>query len=665
MKRWFLVLVLAAFGAAPAFADNASRKAAIAGPVIPLGSGPWGMYENTEAPMAREIADSMLNYLPQYGTKLSGTFDLNTAACNITLTGAGASGVSSGDYLLANIAIDSGTGTGPFVFYVGSVAGSVITSSTQCGQIFVPSQTGLEVYQCTTQCRDQVLAGGGPYAYYTCGTWLICALEPGSNFYDMTKALYHLWQRTGLTADHTRFDDYCQAQWKWIQGSGYKYATPPRGHMLTGLYICALDGHTDYLPGLYRLVYTYYTTDPAFLYPSQNGVSDLREGGITLNNMAVGARADSDSTRHANYCAKVSQIAQAWVDIYDLEGTPGHFNEKNLDFAYTVNGFSAWRSAVGIIQALARSYDVLIDTDTAEGGCNDPTTAANVMAVLEETVPYLYTSSYEPGARGVYYDTNQPANGVLSPGWLAGTVSIGAGSTTVTGSGTSFLTDFNCDNTDYIGISYYEGGFDGTITVKVASCASNTQLTLAAPLSSQCYYYYNGSTFPEVCGGAAASGKIYRRAEQNTTTCTGTVASYCFSPDKNSARDLPWIFGWMYNKTGDSTYITQGDVLFATAAGGPGDGAGGSEACSGPNCWSTNTDWIASLHGCASDPTLPCNPDTNYATGSTPLNVYVAGSKRYAQFNGQGGGDNYLAWRVSGGGSSFGGKVTFSGEVRF
>lgn len=632
MKILFLLLCCSL-----SFASDATRLAAIAGPTLAAGAGPWGYYNDTSTTMTREVADAALSYTPTLGTALSGTFDLDTTACGITLTGAGASAVTGGDVLIVAIDTVDGSGAGRFPFYVGSVVGNVITSSNQCGHVLIASQSGVTVYRCSgvAGCYDEIATATPGINYYYCGSWMICGSESSWNFYDFGAALYHLYQQTGDVADRTRFRDFTDTFWLWGTISGNRYLeNAPRGSSFLSQYMRALDGHSERLAPLHANVTTFYTSG----YP--NGSFDNRESGYVVLFLAVGARADSDATRHSDYCTKLNTVVNLWVDYYNAVGRPGYFPEKNTFYPYTTMGVSPWRS-FSILQGLARAYDVFIDTDTANGGCNDTSLASDVLDILNETGEFLYSAGYAPTTRGVYYDIEFPVNGVEggSYGTETGTVSISSG-TTVTGSGTSFTTTFACDGTDFIGIL---GGDGVTFTHKVSSCADNTHLTIATAWGTQCYYAstYAVPAVTQYCEGAM-SARPYYQADPSSSSCE-SAANYCYSADKNSARDLIWIMGWLYKTTSTAKWKTYGDELFATSVGGPGDGAGGSSACSGPNCWSTETDYVASLHGCATDPTLPCNTLTNYGVG----NVWVYGGKRLAQMDGIGGASNYLFWRTT------------------
>lgn len=65
---------------------------------------------------------------------------------------------------------------------------------------------------------------------------------------------------------------------------------------------------------------------------------------------------------------------------------------------------------------------------------------------------------------------------------LAGTISVTTGSTTVTGIGTSFNTSYACNGTDRIVVHYPRAsGGTGRFVTAIASCGSETSMTLAVP----------------------------------------------------------------------------------------------------------------------------------------------------------------------------------------
>lgn len=63
----------------------------------------------------------------------------------------------------------------------------------------------------------------------------------------------------------------------------------------------------------------------------------------------------------------------------------------------------------------------------------------------------------------------------------AGTISVTAGSTTIVGTATTFLTTFNCNGTDAILVWYRTPGGTGRRVFGISSCQSDTALTISAP----------------------------------------------------------------------------------------------------------------------------------------------------------------------------------------
>jgi hypothetical protein len=170
-------------------------------------------------------------------------------------------------------------------------------------------------------------------------------------------------------------------------------------------------------------------------------------------------------------------------------------------------------------------------------------------------------------------------------------------------------------------------------------------LTLAMPWGSQTL------TTDSVARGlgiyasiSGANGQPYYQTSRSFTSCrNAATACWPSTGDRNNNRDLIWIHGWLYSVTHDIKYVTRGDEFFSASYGGPAGGPGTTGSCGGPACDGVETDYMAAIHACAVNPTLPCNGQTNYPSG----NAFVFLSKRWAQGSGIGGADNYLAWRLS------------------
>jgi hypothetical protein len=271
--------------------------------------------------------------------------------------------------------------------------------------------------------------------------------------------------------------------------------------------------------------------------------------------------------------------------------------------------------------------------------------ATAILSTLERAAEFTYNYAYDSGDRGVYYDLQYANDGQdgTNSGVMPGTVSVDLSSSTVTGKGTQFLQTFACNSTDFIGI---EDGIGNTWTYPVVSCSDDLHLTIAMPWGSQTM---TTDSVNQGIGSYAVTFGVNAQQYYETppafTDCRNS-ATRCWpsTGDRNNDRDLIWIQGWLYNVTHDTRYLNRGDELFSASYGGPAGGPGTTGACGGPACDGFETDYMAGIHACAIDPTLPCNDQTNYPAG----NAFVYLSKRWAQGSGIGGADNYLAWRLLG-----------------
>src|SRR5581483_9510197 len=572
----------------------------IVGPVIPMGQSPWPWYDKAEAGNVRDITAAALAHKPQVGPAAAGTFAL-ADGCNITLTGAGASEFHAGDWAIVAWNGSDGPGTGRMPFIIGSIAGNVMTSSNQCGlPPNVSPATGLTVYHCGANCNQDT---GNPVTY-SYPWWGLFSQGDGWNFYDTVLALYRYYLRTGNAADLATFRDYADTWWVWGLNQGGKIINPPRAVSLVGQFVRALDGHPERLAPLYNMIKTNYDANlftGAQLNPNDPKTGfDNREMGYMTLFVAVGARADADPARHAWYCSTLQSDVNKWI-LY--QRPEGYWMEKSTVFPYRLPSVSPWRM-FAVVQALARAYDVLNDTTAA--GCNNTALAAATLTAVTKAADFIYNYG-RASNRGLYYDVMGPNVGlVASPG--TGTVSVSLASPlAVTGSGTSFTTQLGVGK--YIGIQHLDGE---TYTHRVASILDNTHLLLDA-----------SQPWGNPGGGAAgptgdAVNERFVITDPAPTNCNGTAPT-CFANlgnatdgtiagDRNSARDGIWIQGWVYKTTGNPIYKAHGDELFSASYGGPAGGPGynfpnNPGACGGPACDGIETDYMAAIHGCGSDPT--------------------------------------------------------------
>jgi hypothetical protein len=152
---------------------------------------------------------------------------------------------------------------------------------------------------------------------------------------------------------------------------------------------------------------------------------------------------------------------------------------------------------------------------------------------------YYYNKMFG-GAAGGSGSLGTPA-GTLT--YLPGTVTVVAGSPTVAGIGTSFLSQFACNGTDSITVAdglsggtwatYGAGAFNTPVfyTTRVASCASNGTLTLASPWpsaasgSTATNMFYNSidPAWQGADGGTGNLGEILPGCGTGLLPCSGAV----------------------------------------------------------------------------------------------------------------------------------------------
>src|SRR5262249_25259444 len=159
----------------------------------------------------------------------------------------------------------------------------------------------------------------------------------------------------------------------------------------------------------------------------------------------LGAMSDPDSTRHAAYCSTLESMVPSWTT---WQQPAGFWSEDlysyNDGYPYVPPGSSPWRTDIPI-HGLQAAYDVMIETSSA--GCNNTGMADTTLSTITKAVEWTYnTGRADPrsgGNGGVYYESNYESLG-QAPLTVSGTVSVNLGSTSVTGSGTSFLTQLSC-----------------------------------------------------------------------------------------------------------------------------------------------------------------------------------------------------------------------------
>lgn len=617
--RWLIRCALVLSVVCPVAAQSPLDR--IVGPVIPLGQSPWPWYDKAHQGNADAIIPAALSAIPQLGAKATGTVTL-ADGCPITVTGPAVREFTSGDAAMLAWPATDGPGTGHFLFNNTKIAGDVMTSGDRCGLApGLKAASGLSLYHCEQGCRSS-------FGTYHADAWGLNAGRGAAswNYYDTGLALYRLYLRTNNPTYLEQFRQFTDLWWTWAldQGStGFDY----RATSFVSQFVRALDGKPERLPALHAHLALAHKFN---VWPVRPPNWDAREAGYLLLNLAVGARADSDPTRRADYCRMIRELVPQWIASQRPEG---YWSEKNFQYAYRPPGTSPWRMFAPI-QGLARAFDAI--SDATLGGCHDLALAPQLLATITKAVDYTYLHGRSDN-RGVFYDTEYPNAGQegTNAGTQPGSVSIALGSASVTGTGTQFLTTFSgcVPNTHWIGIWHEDGS---TWTYQVASCQDDTHLTIVGQWGDQ-------------LEKTAATGRPFFKTANAPTNCGQSKAKTCWpvDGDRNNVRELIWAHGWLYNQTKNPIYETRGDELFSAAYGGPAAGPGDRYpqppgACGGPHCDGFETDYSAALIACAKKPSVPCNASTDYAAG----NPYVFFGKRWGQGSGIGGADNYLAWRL-------------------
>lgn len=562
----------------------------IMGPLTASGTSPWPYYDIAEQELGSTIATAALANPPTLGTPLSGTSQLVNNFAGLVGTGTHyTTEVHVGDSLVVEWNSSDGPGTGRYVDHVTSITddthltfslfqlSSVITSSSPL--------TGLTVAHVPPITPSFDPAWWGLNAGAGGNSW---------NYYGVTVALYRLYYRTGQTKYLTWAEQFADYWWQWAidHGSGSNVGNLPRAMDLQGQFLRAIDGHPERLPGLFALV-KYLENLPggggATVGQDCGGVQlcDQREAGYTRLFAAFGAIADP--ANRATYCGWLTN------SLNGTGGTPGWIANQlpagnweeniflwNNGFLAPGPGMSPWRMDI-VVMSHELAYDLL--NDTSSSGCNDPALAASLLKTITAAVNWVWSAGRSTVNRGIFYDVNYYSSELLTTD-PPGTVSVSLGSTTVTGNGTTFTTDFTAGSS-WIGFFGPQTGY------QVTSISDDTHLTIATAYGSQ------GES-----GNLAGAG--FASAPSSFTNCGGGAALYCNTgattgpnapPD--ALRDLtrfpPAMTGWLYMRTHDAQYLAWGDEWFSAAFGGPADGPNGSLPCGGPACDGLQTDWAADV----------------------------------------------------------------------
>lgn len=615
----------------PAAQDN------LLGPLIPSGNSPWLFGDLAEIGIAQNMAPAALAEAPTLGTALPGTGSWTQGSQTITTTVDLTSQLAGKVWVVYVWTSVDGAGTGRMQCPIQSVTATTITCSENH---FEPDASGVTGYL-----MPPADIHGWDFTSWTTEnpvvTW---------NYYDVAIGLYRLYYRTGNATYLTQARAYADIQWQWTLDHGYR-RTSPRASALISQFFRAGEGHSERFPGLYDWI---SMVAPSWLDSSFCPACDNREGGYMLWALALGAKTDTDPTRHAQYCTWLNTYTPGWNGAQAPDGSwPEEEYAINAAFVAAPKVFSApflylgspWREAINI-KAMQAIYESL--NDTSGQGCNNPTLAAATLTVIAKAVNWQNNYGRSTANRGVYYEVNSQSDDQQSVSPATGTVSVALSSTSVLGVGTGWSTAGYCDGTHFIGIR------DPLKVYKIASCTDNTHATLTTPFG----------LYGEVSN---VSGSAYGIAPAASASCGGSLASYCNSGigDRNLNRTTCGGMGWLYSVTLNQAYKTITEECLSASLGGPTAGLTGAATigsnalpCSGAACDGLVTDTVAAAANCGdTGGVTPC------VNGSY---LYSNLGKNFGEAFGAPGIDNALAWlnwAVSPASSKISGKALITGKA--
>lgn len=596
----------------PAAQDN------ILGPLIPSGNSPWIYGDLAEKQTADNMAPIALSYAPALGTQLAGTVSWVTGNQFFTTTSDLTSSLSGQSWMVVTWTTVDGPGTGRMLCSISSVTSNRVNCSD--GDFFQPTTTGASAYLLP----PAVSVGGTNVDFQQ---WTTGCPSTVWNYYDVAIGLYRLYYRTGNSTYLAQARQYADITWQWTLDHGYRVEVCPRAATMLSQFFRALDGHPERLPGLYNWI---SIENPRWANPASSPAIDNREAGYIGWAMVLGAKTDTNTMRHAQYCSWLSQYTPTWITVQAADGSwPEQEYALNQSYVSAPKTFTSpfiyqgapWREAINV-RHMEAAYESF--SDTSSQGCNNPTLAASILTSITKAATWQNNAGRDTSNRGIFYEVNSASDDQNTVNG-SGTVSINVGSTTLTGSGTNWQTSGYCDGTHFIGIA-------ASVSVyKIASCVSNTAATLTAA-----YGLYGEST--------NVSGSTISFAPASFTGCASS-ATYCFGPtgDRNLVRTTCGGFGWLYAQTLNATYKSWTDECLSAVLGGPTSGlttaatiGDFSLPCSGAACDGLVNDSVSAAASCYTQP-APC------VYGST---IYSKFGKDYGEQWGAPGIDNALAWRL-------------------
>jgi hypothetical protein len=649
------------------------------GPLTVWGSSPWPWYDLVEKADADALfAPGGIPSTPPWGSNAAGTIsvtNVQTGNAWLTVTGSGTS--------FTTLSACNGTDS-IAIFYqlANGQFGARPYTVMSC-----PSDTSMVINQWNTGATVGYDASG-PQSGLNFALVNNTALQgwisttTSWNYYDAVLALYRLYYRTGI---NTYLNYARQLADHWYQfpldggrcynNSGSYQPQGARSASLLGMMVRALDGEpgrwldsaaagapldqygnpvagikgaVDELFGAY--VTSFFSSPP---YDPGDFV-DPRETGYALKfSIMYAALAPAPGTPSAGGTYN-TQNYNAILGSNSLSSRyhPGYGFTTNADPTSASGGSTAYgysgpnyHGSVWLSMFLHKALIAYIQTQ--------PAYAATTLTLLQNAFNAWFTAHYFGGTcQGITYSSNYASCDV---GWMpvnpsngspAGTVTFSNGSATVTGTGTAFTTNppWTDAGLDYIGLPIgYNGGYLN-IKINARGISSATSLTLSTNYT-QCSTCSTVTSAVQGSWGyaqscAAPSG--VPGAPPNTYSTLASSISQCspigYGNAERAVGELVHeVNGFLYQQTGLTQYLAQGDALFAAGYG-----------CGTPTlgCESGGTGLAGNITG--------GGPGADGGSGNFGdlltyvVNSQFARSKEFGSNSGAGLADTYLAYRLGG-----------------
>ncbi|MDP9112100.1 MAG: hypothetical protein M3O20_00300 [Acidobacteriota bacterium] len=596
----------------PSVMDN------LLGPIVIANAtaNPWPYGDLAEIAAGTNIATAGLAMTPELGTPLPGTVAWAPGSVVTTTADLRTPLAGQGWVVFVWNSID-GAGTGRALCPISSVTATSIICSENLQQ---PPSSGVAAY----------LLPAPDVHGLDFESWTTENPSTVWNYYDVAIGLYRLYYRTGNAAYRTQARAFTDIQWQWVIDHGYRSVSPRAATMLSQFFR-ALDGQSGRFPGLYAWI---LLEVPRWADPANSPNIDNRESGYMLWEIALGAKTDTDPTRHAQYCTWLNTYVPRWNSVQSADGSWGeNAYALNPTFVSAPKSFVApflyegapWREAINL-KGMEAAYESL--NDPGSQGCNNTSLATSTLAAIKKAEAWVINYGRDSTNRGVYYEVNSQSSDQQTVFDPAGSVAITLGSKTLAGTGTHWITAGYCDGAHFVGIE------TPRTVYKITSCASDTSATLSVAFGLY------GET-------VNVSGSAYSVAPSPFTVCN-SLATFCFGSvgDRNLTRTGCGSMGWLYYTTGISMYKDWGDECYSGALGGPITGpdsrtyiGANAYSCAGPLCDGLITDTIAGAPDCNAGNVAPCVPG-GY--------VFSNLGKNFGEAFGAPGIDNELAWRLGG-----------------